>query len=84
MSSSEDVWKAAFKQEVDAVAVALKKYLHENEFVFQQKIPDSKYDLPHLEGKTIVTAIPFQPSGLDRHFVFVETNEKRNPRSPKV
>jgi hypothetical protein len=84
LTSAEDAWKAPFRQEVDAVAVALKKYLHENEFVFQQKVPDSKYDLPHLEGKTIVSPIPFQPSGLDRHFVFVDTNEKRNPRSPKV
>lgn len=70
LEADEDDWRTVFRQEVDTLAELLRKFEHENDFVWREKVP-LRDELPILEGKRIVTPIVYLPSGLDREFVFV-------------
>ncbi|KAM7468387.1 hypothetical protein LguiB_015949 [Lonicera macranthoides] len=65
----EESWKLVFKQEIDNLTGLLRKYEHENEFVWREKIPDPD-ELPVLEGKKIVGVIPYNPQKWERELVF--------------
>ncbi|CAL5419129.1 unnamed protein product [Camellia sinensis] len=45
----EESWRLVFKQEIDEVTALLRKYEHENDFVWREKIPDHD-ELPIPEG----------------------------------
>lgn len=65
----EESWRAVFRKEVDDAADTLRKYEHENEFVWREKIPTVD-ELPLLEGKKIVNFIPYHPQRWERALVF--------------
>ncbi|XP_076917215.1 uncharacterized protein LOC143577198 [Bidens hawaiensis] len=58
-------WRAVIKQDVDIMTDLLRKYEHENEFVWREKVPYD-HDLPMLQGKKIATSIPYHPVRWER------------------
>lgn len=66
----EDSWRQIFRQEIDALDKMLRKFEHENEFIWHDKLPPLD-ELPLLEGKKIVAPIAYRPFGLDREFLFI-------------
>ncbi|KAK9074484.1 hypothetical protein SSX86_007082 [Deinandra increscens subsp. villosa] len=54
-------WRTVIKQEVNTLTDLLRKYEHENDFVWNEKVP---YDdrLPLLQGKKLATSIPYSPA----------------------
>eukprot|EP00262_Sarcandra_glabra_P007873 TRINITY_DN20962_c0_g1_i1.p1 TRINITY_DN20962_c0_g1~~TRINITY_DN20962_c0_g1_i1.p1 ORF type:complete len:391 (-),score=60.22 TRINITY_DN20962_c0_g1_i1:193-1365(-) len=66
----EESWRAVFKQEMDAIGELLRKYEHENEVVWHEKLP-RVVELPKLEGKRIVSAIPYHPERWERNLIFI-------------
>lgn len=65
----EQSWREVFKNEVDKIFDMVKKYNDENAFVWQHKIP-LDFELPSLEGRTVVTATPYEPQRWERHIAF--------------
>ncbi|RVW65096.1 hypothetical protein CK203_034934 [Vitis vinifera] len=65
----EESWRVVFRKEIDDAADMLRKYEHENEFVWREKIPTMD-ELPLLEGKKIVNFIPYHPQRWERALVF--------------
>lgn len=65
----EESWRSVFKQVTDELIVILKKYEHENEFVWYEKVPCNN-DLPLPQGVKIVSLIPYQPQNGERPLVF--------------
>ncbi|KAK9106911.1 hypothetical protein Syun_022922 [Stephania yunnanensis] len=57
---TNSAWRSVFKQEMEVVSEKLQKVERENELVWYHKIPHD-HELPLLEGKTIVSAIPYKP-----------------------
>lgn len=57
------------KEEIDEVSALLKKYEHENDFVWREKIP-LQDELPIPEGKKIVSHIAYHPQRWERALVF--------------
>ncbi|XP_031474325.1 uncharacterized protein LOC116246661 isoform X1 [Nymphaea colorata] len=68
-SPSNESWHAVFSEEKSALRVILKRYEDENGFIYLERIPDA-YELPSLEGKRIVEAIPYAPKRLGRELMF--------------
>ncbi|MFS8028554.1 putative BRO1 domain-containing protein [Helianthus anomalus] len=58
-------WRVVIKQEMDTMVDLLRKYEHENEFVWHEKIPYDHY-LPLPQGKKIATCIPYRPERWER------------------
>lgn len=56
----EESWKTTFRKETDAASDLLKKFQHENDFVWHEKIPSGD-QLPLPQGSKIVKFIPYQP-----------------------
>lgn len=54
----KETWRLVLKQEVDSMAELMQKFEHENNFVWNDKIP-THHDLPLPEGKKIVNLIPY-------------------------
>ncbi|XP_059655545.1 uncharacterized protein LOC132302651 [Cornus florida] len=65
----EESWRLVFKKEIDDVTGLIRKYEHENEFVWREKIP-SDDDLPLPQGKRIVSFLPYHPQRWERALVF--------------
>lgn len=65
----EESWRSVFKQEIDEVSALLRKYEHENDFVWREKIPLHD-ELPIPEGKKIVNYIAYHPQRWERALVF--------------
>uniref|UniRef100_A0A5B7ASP1 BRO1 domain-containing protein n=1 Tax=Davidia involucrata TaxID=16924 RepID=A0A5B7ASP1_DAVIN len=65
----EDSWRLVFKREIDEITGLLRKYEHENEFVWHEKIPIHD-ELPLPEGNKIVSFIPYHPQRWERALVF--------------
>ncbi|KAI3467129.1 hypothetical protein Pfo_023792 [Paulownia fortunei] len=65
----EDSWRLVFKQVIDDLTVLLRKYDHENEFVWHEKIPCNN-ELPLPQAVKIVSLIPYQPQKWERTLVF--------------
>lgn len=64
----EESSRSVFRQVVDDLSVVLKKYEHENDFVWHGKVPCG-YEVPS-QGIKIVSLIPYQPQGWERTLVF--------------
>ncbi|KAI3818317.1 hypothetical protein L1987_12121 [Smallanthus sonchifolius] len=58
-------WRTVIKQEVNTLTDLLRKYEHENDFVWNEKVPFDD-SLPLLQGKKIATCIPYCPARLER------------------
>ncbi|KAF7132025.1 hypothetical protein RHSIM_Rhsim09G0111300 [Rhododendron simsii] len=65
----EESWRSVFKQEIDEVSALLRKYEHENDFVWHEKVPLHD-ELPIPEGKKIVNYIAYNPERWERALVF--------------
>ncbi|XP_011077201.1 BRO1 domain-containing protein BROX [Sesamum indicum] len=65
----EESWRSVFKEVVDDVRVQLRKYEHENEFIWRAKVPRTD-QLPLPQAVKIVTLIPYQPQKWERSLVF--------------
>ncbi|KAL3369844.1 hypothetical protein AABB24_007065 [Solanum stoloniferum] len=65
----EESWRLVYKQVIDDLAVLLRKYEHENEFVWHEKIP-MQDELPVPQGVKIVSSILYQPQRWERTLVF--------------
>ncbi|KMS97376.1 hypothetical protein BVRB_6g155760 [Beta vulgaris subsp. vulgaris] len=65
----EQSWREVFKNELNKISDMLKKYNDENAFVWHHKIP-LDFELPSLEGRTIVTATPYEPERWERQITF--------------
>ncbi|KAI3744299.1 hypothetical protein L1987_57377 [Smallanthus sonchifolius] len=58
-------WRAVLNQDMDTMTDLLRKYEHENEFVWHEKVPYDHH-LPLLQGKKIATCIPYRPERWER------------------
>ncbi|KAL8227650.1 hypothetical protein R6Q57_015234 [Mikania cordata] len=58
-------WRAIIKQDMDTMNDLLRKYEHENEFVWHEKVPFDHH-LPLPQGKKIATSIPYHPERWER------------------
>lgn len=58
-------WRMVVKQVINALTELLRKYEHENDFVWNEKVPRDDL-LPLLQGKMIATCIPYCPARLER------------------
>lgn len=65
----QESWRLVLKDEIDEVSALLKKYEHENDFVWREKIP-LQDELPIPEGKKIVSHIAYHPQRWERALVF--------------
>ncbi|KAI8539199.1 hypothetical protein RHMOL_Rhmol09G0162700 [Rhododendron molle] len=65
----DESWRSVFKREIDEVSVLLRKYEHENDFVWHEKVPLHD-ELPIPEGKKIVNYIAYHPERWERALVF--------------
>ncbi|KAK4430182.1 hypothetical protein Salat_1318900 [Sesamum alatum] len=65
----DESWRSVFKQVVDDVSVQLRKYEHENEFVWRENVPCND-ELPSPQAVKIVTLIPYLPQKWERTLVF--------------
>ncbi|KAM3691377.1 hypothetical protein ACJW31_08G010800 [Castanea mollissima] len=65
----EESWKSVFRKEIDDVSEMLRKFEHENEFVWHEKIPHGD-ELPLPQGNKIVSIIPYNPKRWERELAF--------------
>ncbi|XP_057961702.1 uncharacterized protein LOC131153428 [Malania oleifera] len=65
----EELWRSVFRQEVNDVGGMLRKLEHENDFVWHEKVP-AEDELPLVDGKKIVSFIPYHPQRWERELVF--------------
>lgn len=65
----EDPWKSIYQKQIQDASEVLRKFVHENDFVWHEKIP-SIYELPLPEGTKIVTFIPYSPKRWERQLSF--------------
>ncbi|KAJ9163371.1 hypothetical protein P3X46_023048 [Hevea brasiliensis] len=65
----EDSWKTFFRKEIENSADTLRKFEHENEFVWHEKIPSGD-ELPLLQGHKIVKIEPYRPKKWERELAF--------------
>lgn len=65
----EESWTSIYKHMIDELTCLLRKYEHENEFVWREKVPWND-ELPFPEGVKIVTLIPYHPKRWERTLVF--------------
>ncbi|KAJ6356938.1 hypothetical protein OIU78_004935 [Salix suchowensis] len=65
----EESWKACLKNEIEIAANTLRKFEHENEFVWQEKIPYVD-ELPSPQGIKIVEIVPYKPKRWERELAF--------------
>ncbi|KAI3497908.1 hypothetical protein L2E82_13884 [Cichorium intybus] len=61
-----DTWRVVIKEEIESVSELAKKYEHENEFVWREKVPYED-DLPLIQGREIVTCIDYHPKRWERN-----------------
>lgn len=60
------LWKSVFQKEIDEASEVLRKFVHENDFVWHEKIP-SEDEFPLSQGNKIVNFIPYNPKSWERH-----------------
>lgn len=65
----EESWRSVFRQVMDDLTVKLRKYEHENEFVWHDKVPCHN-ELPSPQSVKIVSVIPYQPKKWERTLIF--------------
>lgn len=64
----EETWKLVFKQVKEELSTVLRKYEHENEIVWHEKIPHHLDIGP--EPTKIVSSIPYKPQRSTTNLVF--------------
>lgn len=64
----EETWKLVFKQVKEELSTVLRKYEHENEIVWHEKIPHHLDVSP--EPTKIVSSIPYKPQRSTTNLVF--------------
>lgn len=65
----EDPWKSTYQKQIQVASEVLRKFNHENDFVWHEKIPP-KDKLPSPQCSKIVTFIPYRPKNWERKLVF--------------
>ena len=65
----EEEWKSIFRKEIKDASKVLRKLLHENDFIWREKIPSGD-DLPVPEGTRIVSYMPYSPKRWERQLAF--------------
>ncbi|KAK4371105.1 hypothetical protein RND71_010580 [Anisodus tanguticus] len=68
-SPREESWRLVYKQLIDDLTGLLRKYEHENEFVWHEKI-QMHDELPAPQGVKIASSIPYQLQRWERTLVF--------------
>lgn len=66
---SEESWKSVFGKEIDDASEILRKFEHENEFVWHEKIASGD-ELPLPQGNKIVSIVPYSPKRWERELAF--------------
>lgn len=64
-----EAWRLVFKQSIEEITELLRKFEHENDFVWHEKIPD-RHELPLPETVKIVSSIPYNPQRWEKQLVF--------------
>ncbi|KAJ7954066.1 BRO1 domain-containing protein [Quillaja saponaria] len=65
----EESWKSVFHKETDSVSEICRKFEHENDFVWHEKIPSGD-NLPSPQGNRIVSLTPYNPKRWVRQLAF--------------
>lgn len=65
----EESWRLVFRQVIDGLSEMLRKYEHENDFVWHEKVPSGD-EVPSPQGVKIVNPIPYQPQKWERALVY--------------
>lgn len=65
----DEAWKCIYQKKIQEASELLRKLVHENDFVWNDKIP-SRDELPVTEGNKIVTFIPYTPIRSERKLTF--------------
>ncbi|TKY69391.1 BRO1 domain-containing protein BROX [Spatholobus suberectus] len=65
----EEPWKSIYQKQIQDASEVLRKFVHENDFVWHEKIPSGD-ELPLPEGNKIVTFIPYSPKRWERQLSF--------------
>ena len=64
-----EAWRLVYKQLVQEMTELLRKYEHENDFVWHEKVL-TKHELPQPETIKIVTSTPYQPQRSEKTLAF--------------
>lgn len=64
-----EAWRLVYKQLVQEMTELLRKYEHENDFVWHEKVV-TKHELPLPETIKIVTSTPYQPQRSEKTLAF--------------
>lgn len=65
----DEPWKCIYQNKIQEASELLRKFVHENDFIWNEKIP-SKDELPVTEGNKIVTFLPYSPKKWERKLTF--------------
>lgn len=65
----EESWRLVSNQVIDDLTQLLRKYEHENDFVWHEKVPKID-ELPFPQAVKVVSFIPYQPQIWERMLVF--------------
>ncbi|CAA3026516.1 Hypothetical predicted protein [Olea europaea subsp. europaea] len=65
----EESWRLVSNQVIDDLTQLLRKYEHENDFVWHEKVPKID-ELPFPQAVNVVSFIPYQPQIWERMLVF--------------
>ncbi|RDX74890.1 Apoptosis-linked protein 2-interacting protein X 1, partial [Mucuna pruriens] len=65
----EEPWKSIYQKQIQDASEVLRKFVHENDFVWHEKVPSGD-ELPLPEGNKIVTFIPYSPKRWERQLSF--------------
>lgn len=59
-------WRVVIKEEIEIMSEMIRKYEHENDFVWHEKVPYED-DLPLVQGREIVSCINYCPQKWERN-----------------
>ncbi|BAT98990.1 hypothetical protein LR48_Vigan06g129900 [Vigna angularis] len=65
----EEPWKSLYQKQIQDSSEVLRKFVHENDFVWHEKIPSGD-ELPLPEGNKIVNFITYSPKKWERKLSF--------------
>lgn len=65
----EEPWRSIYQKQIHEASEVLRKFVHENDFVWHEKIPSGD-ELPLAEGNKIVGFIPYSPKRWERTLAF--------------
>ncbi|XP_027361575.1 apoptosis-linked gene 2-interacting protein X 1 isoform X1 [Abrus precatorius] len=65
----EEPWKSNYQKQIQDASEVLRKFGHENDFIWREKIP-SGYEIPLSQGSKIVSFIPYSPKRWEGQLIF--------------